>query len=279
MLSLVMAAAAYAQGTSAPAPRLSPTLYFSDSSAEFAARAALHARIDSIVRATQGADSNSLMRRLAEANQALVALQRYEAYLRVRTLENTGDRAAKDAYASLSNDESAVTAAMEQPVDRTFIRPKNRELSRFRSLKNLLPVSAEVGSSRTTGWAAIRLWEREYRTVGMRSAHGDGRAHSTTATAGSRVGRQLAMRRHERARRCAGACQPLTKCYRGHVRRADRRTKVSSLETLLRDQLCDALHRDEKTRIRRLLHTDIDEIRGAARAAPFDMESRPAAVM
>ena len=112
-LWLVMAAAAHTRRAPAQAPRLSPTLYFSDSSSEWASRAALHAGIQTLASAIASADSASLLRRLNEANQTLVALQRHDAYLRVRTLENTQDRTAKDAYASVRSDESTVTVAIE----------------------------------------------------------------------------------------------------------------------------------------------------------------------
>ena len=115
---LVMAAAAYTRRAPAQAPRLSPTLYFSDSSSEWASRVALHAGIQTLTSAIAGADSASLLQRLDEANRTLVALQRHDAYLRVRTLENTQDRAAKDAYASVSDDVSTVTAAIESRLER-----------------------------------------------------------------------------------------------------------------------------------------------------------------
>jgi oligoendopeptidase F len=112
------AAAATAQQAPDAAPRLSPTLYFADSAAERSSRAGLHARIEALARAIEAADYSSLVERLTEANEVLVALQRHDAYLRARTLENTQDRAAKDAYAALNDDESAVNAAMESRLQR-----------------------------------------------------------------------------------------------------------------------------------------------------------------
>src|SRR5436190_1691671 len=87
-----------AQGATVPSPRLSPTLYFADSLAQRSGYAALHARIDPLVHAIADADSSSLTQCLRDGNQALVALQRHAAYLKVQTLENTEDRVARGAY-------------------------------------------------------------------------------------------------------------------------------------------------------------------------------------
>src|SRR4051812_3337472 len=82
ILGSMLSAAARGQGVAAPAPRLSPTLYFADSSEELSRRAALHARVDPLVRSIADADSSALLPRLREANQALVALERHDAYLK-----------------------------------------------------------------------------------------------------------------------------------------------------------------------------------------------------
>src|SRR4029077_15039733 len=103
-----LTAGAVAQVAPTPDLRLSPTLYFADSSAERSSRATLHAGIDSLVRAIASADDGSLLRQLRVADQTLVALQRHSAYLRVQTLENTADRQAKDEYASVTTDQSVL---------------------------------------------------------------------------------------------------------------------------------------------------------------------------
>jgi len=100
------------------APRLSPTLYFADSAAEASDRAALHDRVDPLGRAIAAADSVALAQRLAEANRAIVALQRHAAYLKVRALENVDDRAAKDALTSVGTDQSVLTTAMVTRLQR-----------------------------------------------------------------------------------------------------------------------------------------------------------------
>jgi oligoendopeptidase F len=117
-LSLAIAASLCAQTAPAAGPRLSPTLYFADSSTERSSRAALHDGVEPLARAIEGADSSVLVQRLNEANQVLIALERHDAYLRVRTLENTQDRAARDQYGALRSDESAISAAMESRLQR-----------------------------------------------------------------------------------------------------------------------------------------------------------------
>src|SRR5437016_5285070 len=118
ILSSTLAGAVDAQSASAPALRLSPTLYFTDSSAEQSSRVTLHARVDPLVRAVAGADASSLVQQLRAADQTLVALQRHAAYLKARTLENTEDRAAKDAYAGVNADKSVLRTAMENRLRR-----------------------------------------------------------------------------------------------------------------------------------------------------------------
>ena len=113
------AAATFAQGASTPDLRLSPTLYFADSSAEATSRAALHARIDSLVRAIGDVDDASLLHQLRATDQMLIALQRHVAHLQALRLENTADRYAKDAYASVTADIAVVRAATSTRLART----------------------------------------------------------------------------------------------------------------------------------------------------------------
>jgi oligoendopeptidase F len=109
---------AVAQGTPAPDLRLSPTLYFPDSLAERSSRAALHSGIDSLVRAIANADEGGLLRQLRVADQTVVALQRHAGYFKVRTLENSADRQAKDTYASIVADLSVIRSAITTRLKR-----------------------------------------------------------------------------------------------------------------------------------------------------------------
>jgi oligoendopeptidase F len=98
--------------------RLSRTLYFADSTAEATSRAALHARIDPLVRATATADSTSLLRQLEAVDQAFIALQRHSAYLKALTLEDTQDRGAASASAAVNADRGVLKAAMDARLRR-----------------------------------------------------------------------------------------------------------------------------------------------------------------
>jgi oligoendopeptidase F len=117
-LGSARAGSARAQTPAADAPRLSRTLYFADSSKEFASRAGLHGRVDSLVHVIADADVMSLHGDLKESDELLVALQRHAAYLRVRSLENSDDQRAKAAYSSVTTDQSVLRSAVILRLER-----------------------------------------------------------------------------------------------------------------------------------------------------------------
>jgi oligoendopeptidase F len=95
------------------AARISPTLYFSSPSEEIASRNALHARVTDLVRDLARADPAALLGTLKVSDQILISLQRHSAYLKVRSLEDTEDQAAKDAGEAIETDQSVLEAAIK----------------------------------------------------------------------------------------------------------------------------------------------------------------------
>src|SRR5689334_22419765 len=81
--------AAFPQESGIDAARLSPTLYFPSASSEVASRDALHVRVESLLKDVASSAQDSLPTLLDTVEEALVALQRHPAYLRVQTLEDT----------------------------------------------------------------------------------------------------------------------------------------------------------------------------------------------
>ena len=95
------------------AAHISPTLYFSSPSEEIASRNALHVRVTDLVRNLALADPAALPGTLKVSDQVLISLQRHSAYLKVRSLEDTQDQAAKDAGEAVETDQSVLQAAIK----------------------------------------------------------------------------------------------------------------------------------------------------------------------
>jgi oligoendopeptidase F len=101
------------QTPASSAAHISPTLYFSSPSEEIASRNALHARVTDLVRDLARADPAALPGTLKVSDQILISLQRHSAYLKVRSLEDTQDQAAKDAGEAIETDQSVLEAAIK----------------------------------------------------------------------------------------------------------------------------------------------------------------------
>ena len=98
--------------------RLSPTLYFPSNAEESTSRAALHARIAPKVSAIASSNAESVTQELDRCEALLSALRKHEAFLKVRTLEDTQDQAAKKARAEVDTDQSVLEAAMDDRLRR-----------------------------------------------------------------------------------------------------------------------------------------------------------------
>ncbi len=97
---------------------LSPTLYFSSNAEESTSRAALHARAAPEVSAIASSNAESVTQELDRCEALLSALRKHEAFLKVRTLEDTLDQAAKKARAEVDTDQSVLEAAMDDRLRR-----------------------------------------------------------------------------------------------------------------------------------------------------------------
>ena len=106
-----------------PLPTSPPTLYFSSPSEEIGSRNALHVRVTDLVRDLALADPAALPETLKVSDQVLISLQRHSAYLKVRSLEDTQDQAAKDAGEAVETDQSVLEAAIKS---RLRLMPKDQ---------------------------------------------------------------------------------------------------------------------------------------------------------
>lgn len=107
---LLLATAVLCAAASA-APQLAPTLYFPSAAAEAAQRAELHAILPAVVQAL--ADPRlDVPKALARTDGLLIALQDHAAYFKVKTLEDTGDQAAKAGRDAVAADMARLEAAV-----------------------------------------------------------------------------------------------------------------------------------------------------------------------
>ncbi len=97
---------------------LSPTLYFPSSEAEISSRAALHARVSPEVAAVNSASVELLPSEWDRCEALLSALQTHDAFLTVRTLEDTQDQTAKQAQDEVETDQSVLEGAMNERLVR-----------------------------------------------------------------------------------------------------------------------------------------------------------------
>lgn len=102
--------------------RISSTLYFPDAATELDTRKALHAQIQPLVDEITQSNLTSLVRVLDRAYSAIGALHRHDAYLKVKSLEDTQDQDVRRAQQAVSADQSALNAAIDRrlkqvPVD------------------------------------------------------------------------------------------------------------------------------------------------------------------
>ena len=104
--------AAFCQRADLEVARISRTLYFPSAAAELESRKALHARVEQVASGIPSATQDSLPTLLETVEQALIALQRHAAYLRVHTLEDTADQKARADADAIVADRSVLDATL-----------------------------------------------------------------------------------------------------------------------------------------------------------------------
>lgn len=97
---------------------ISPTLYFQSEAEEASSRVALHARLSPEVQALSSVSVRSLVVELDRCEALIALLQTHDAFLKVRTLENTQDQAGKQARDQVETDQSVLEAAMDARLRR-----------------------------------------------------------------------------------------------------------------------------------------------------------------
>ena len=97
---------------------ISPTLYFRSEADESASRAALHAKVSSEIEALASSTLHSLPEELDRCESLIDAFQTHDAFLKVRTLEDTEDQSAKKARNEVETDQSVLKAAMDSRLRR-----------------------------------------------------------------------------------------------------------------------------------------------------------------
>ena len=100
------------------AAHISPTLYFRSDADESASRAALHAKVSPATEALASATLQSLPTKLDRCESLIAALQTHDAFLKIRTLEDTQDQPAKKARNEVETDQSVLEAAMDSRLRR-----------------------------------------------------------------------------------------------------------------------------------------------------------------
>jgi oligoendopeptidase F len=100
------------------AAHISPTLYFRSDADESSSRPALHAKVSTETQALASAPLQSLPKELDRCESIIAALQTHDAFLKIRTLEDTQDQQAKKARDEVDTDESVLEAAMADRLRR-----------------------------------------------------------------------------------------------------------------------------------------------------------------
>ena len=120
-VAFVATPATHAQSDLATA-HISPTLYFPSAADEASSRVSLHARIAPEVAAITSVRESSLVGELDRCEALLSKLQTHAAFLKVQTLEDTQDQAAKKAREEVDTNQSVLEAAMNARLQR--VAPK-----------------------------------------------------------------------------------------------------------------------------------------------------------
>ena len=97
---------------------ISPTLYFHSDADESASRAALHTKVSPEIEALTATTLQSLPQELDRCESLIAALQTHDAFLKIRTLEDTQDQPAKKARNEVQTDQSVLEAAMNTRLRR-----------------------------------------------------------------------------------------------------------------------------------------------------------------
>jgi oligoendopeptidase F len=128
--------AALPQSTGIDAARISPTLYFPSAAAELESRNSLHARVERLAAEIPSAAPDALPALLDTVEQTTIALQRHSAYLRMLTLEDRSDQAARAAGDAVSADRSVLNATLTARL-RQVPRDEIPSLGRYARLAEL----------------------------------------------------------------------------------------------------------------------------------------------
>ena len=97
---------------------ISPTLYFRSDADESASRTALHAKVSPELMALTSTTVQSLPKELDRCESLIAALETHDAFLKIRTLEDTQDQPAKKARNEVETDQSVLKAAMDSRLRR-----------------------------------------------------------------------------------------------------------------------------------------------------------------
>jgi oligoendopeptidase F len=104
---------------------ISPTLYFRSEADELASRMALHAEVSHEINALALTNPQALIKELDRSESLIAALQTHDAFLKIRTLEDTQDQSAKKARNEVETDQSVLEAAMNARLRR--LSPKEMD--------------------------------------------------------------------------------------------------------------------------------------------------------
>ena len=100
------------------AAHISPTLYFHSNADELASRTALRAKVSREIEALASTPVQSLPKELDRCESLVAELQTHEAFLKIRTLEETQDQPAKKARNEVETDQSVLESAMDTRLRR-----------------------------------------------------------------------------------------------------------------------------------------------------------------
>ena len=112
------------------AAHISPTLYFRSDSDESSSRAALHAKVLPVAQSLASTPFQYLPIELDRCEALIATLQTHDAFLKIRTLEDTQDQLAKKSRNEVDTDESVLESAMAERL-RTLSPSQIRSLGRY----------------------------------------------------------------------------------------------------------------------------------------------------
>ena len=100
------------------AAHISPTLYFRSDADESASRTELNSKVSPEIKALASTTLQALAKELDRCESLIAALETHDAFLKIRTLEDTQDQPAKKARNEVETDQSVLKAAMDSRLGR-----------------------------------------------------------------------------------------------------------------------------------------------------------------